>query len=144
MYPMPLRRPELLEMANQSQDMAGKAKQERMAVASHTVAMVSMALMGVTATAHLICETLPGQSAGSGVATNVLESCPSPACGGPHPPRGYKPSQLRGLSAESNSTVMLEGNGPAIARAPAGPGARRRPASRRTGLRIPGTWTILM
>jgi hypothetical protein len=55
---MPFRRPEFLDVAKQSQDMAGKAKQERMAVAFQTVAMVSMALMGVTAAAHLVRDML--------------------------------------------------------------------------------------
>ena len=58
MHPMPFRRPELIDVAKHSQDMAGKAKQERMAVAFQTVAMVSMALMGVTAAAQLVRDML--------------------------------------------------------------------------------------
>lgn len=38
--------------------MAGKVQQERMAVAFQTVAMVSMALTGVTAAAHLVRDML--------------------------------------------------------------------------------------
>ena len=50
--------PGLMQVASQAQNMAKNAKQERMAVVFQTVAMVSMAVMGVTAAAHLIRDLL--------------------------------------------------------------------------------------
>jgi hypothetical protein len=58
MYPTNPHTPGLLQVANQAQSMAANAKQHRMAVAFQTVAMVSMAVMGVSAAAHLIRDML--------------------------------------------------------------------------------------
>jgi hypothetical protein len=58
MHPMPFRRPELLDVANQAQTMAGRTKQERIAVAFQWVAMISMAAMGVTAVSNLVRDAL--------------------------------------------------------------------------------------
>jgi hypothetical protein len=58
MHPVNPHNPSLLKVAEQAQDMAANAKQQRMAVAFQTVAMVSMAVMGVTAAAHLIRDLL--------------------------------------------------------------------------------------
>ena len=44
----------LMEVASQAQTMSRNAHQEKMGVAFQTVAMVSMAIMGATAAAHLI------------------------------------------------------------------------------------------
>lgn len=53
MYPGP-QHPGLIQVANQAQQMARHTREERMALAFQTVAMVSMAIMGVTAAAHLV------------------------------------------------------------------------------------------
>jgi hypothetical protein len=53
------RRPEIIVSAKQSQDSAGRAKQGLMAVDVQTVAMVSMALKGVTVAAQRIELNLP-------------------------------------------------------------------------------------
>ena len=58
MHPVNPHNPGLLQVATQAQNMAASAKQQRMAVAFQTVAMVSMAVMGVTAAAHLIRDLL--------------------------------------------------------------------------------------
>lgn len=58
--------PGLMHVASQAQDMAKNVKQEQMALAFQTVAMVSMALMGVTAAAHLIRDLLRSQTPGKG------------------------------------------------------------------------------
>jgi len=50
--------PGLMQVASQAQHMAKSANQERLAMAFQTVAMVSMALMGVTAAAHLVRDLL--------------------------------------------------------------------------------------
>jgi hypothetical protein len=55
---MIMHQPNLDQVATQAQNMAQKAKQERMALAFQTIAMVSMAVMGVTAAAHLIRDML--------------------------------------------------------------------------------------
>ena len=54
MHSMPFRRPELLDVATQAQTMAGRTKQQPMAVAFQWVAMISMAAMGVTAVSNLV------------------------------------------------------------------------------------------
>jgi hypothetical protein len=53
---MPPPNPGLLQVASQAQNLAKSATQEAMAVAFQTVAMVSMAVMSVTAAAHLISD----------------------------------------------------------------------------------------
>lgn len=50
--------PGLLQVASQAQNMAKQVREERMATAFQTVAMVSMAIMGVTAAAHLVRDLL--------------------------------------------------------------------------------------
>jgi hypothetical protein len=57
-HPVNPHNPGLLQVAAQAQDMAAHAKQQRMAVAFQTVAMVSMAVMGLTAAGHLIRDLL--------------------------------------------------------------------------------------
>ena len=47
-----------MQVASQAPSMAKTAQQERMAIAFQTVAMVSMAIMGVTSAAHLIRDML--------------------------------------------------------------------------------------
>jgi hypothetical protein len=66
MHPMNVQNPGLMQVASQSQNMATHAKQEKMAVAFQTVAMVSMAVMGVTAAAHLIRDLLGAGKPGRG------------------------------------------------------------------------------
>jgi hypothetical protein len=66
MHPLPFRRPELLDVANQAQAMACRTKQERMAFAFQWVAMISMAAMGVTAVSNLIREALYPEHRGRG------------------------------------------------------------------------------
>jgi hypothetical protein len=56
--PISIRRPEIIVSAKQSQDTAGSAKQGLRAVSVQTVAMVSMALMGITAAAQFIRDML--------------------------------------------------------------------------------------
>ena len=53
MHPFP-HAPNLAQVATQAQNLAQATRQERMALAFQTVSMVSMALMGATAAAHLI------------------------------------------------------------------------------------------
>lgn len=50
--------PGLFQVATQAQIMARNARQDRLAVAFQSVAMVSMAIMGVTAAAHLMRDLL--------------------------------------------------------------------------------------
>jgi hypothetical protein len=50
--------PGLMQVASQAQNMAKSAQQERFAIAFQTVAMISMAVMGFTAAAHLIRDML--------------------------------------------------------------------------------------
>lgn len=59
--------PGLFQVATQAQIMARNARQDRMAMAFQTVAMVSMAIMGATAAAHLMRDLLRDkQSRGRG------------------------------------------------------------------------------
>jgi ABC-type hemin transport system ATPase subunit len=58
--------PDLMQVASQAQNMAKIAQQERMAFAFQSVAMVSMAIMGIAATAHLIRELLRSETPGRG------------------------------------------------------------------------------
>jgi hypothetical protein len=58
--------PGLMQVASQAQNMAKSTQQEKVAFAFQTVAMVSMALMGVTAAAHLIRDLLKSQTPGRG------------------------------------------------------------------------------
>jgi len=55
-----------MQVATQAQDMAKRTRQEKMAVVFQTVAVVSMAMMGITAGAHLIREVLRSQTPGRG------------------------------------------------------------------------------
>lgn len=48
--------PGLMQVATQAQHMAATAKQERMAVVFQTVSVVSVAVMGLAASAHLLRE----------------------------------------------------------------------------------------
>lgn len=50
--------PGLLQVASQAQTMSRQAREERTAVAFQTVAMVSMAIMGAAAAAHLVRDLL--------------------------------------------------------------------------------------
>ena len=63
---MNVQNPGLMHVASQAQNMARSAQQEKMAVAFQKVAMVSMALMGVTAAANLIRDLLRPQTPGRG------------------------------------------------------------------------------
>ena len=58
--------PGLMQVASEAQNMAKSAQQEKMAFAFQSVAMVSMALMGVTAAAHLIRDLLRSETQGRG------------------------------------------------------------------------------
>jgi hypothetical protein len=58
--------PGLMQVASQAQHMAKGTPQEKMALVFQTVAVVSMALMGVTAAAHLIRDLLRSQTPGRG------------------------------------------------------------------------------
>jgi hypothetical protein len=67
MHPVNPQNPGLLQVATQAQNMATSAKQQQMAVAFQTVAMVSVAVMGMTAAAQLIRDLLrpnPGRGRG--------------------------------------------------------------------------------
>ncbi|MBX9581863.1 MAG: hypothetical protein K2X87_16285 [Gemmataceae bacterium] len=66
MHPVNPANPGLLQVATQAQQMAGQAKQERMAVAFQTVSMVSVAVMGLAASAHLLRELLRPATHGRG------------------------------------------------------------------------------
>ena len=67
MHATPFHRPELLDVATQAQTMAGRTKQERMAVAFQWVAMISMAAMGATAVSNLVRDALyPNHERGRG------------------------------------------------------------------------------
>jgi len=67
MHPMNVQSPPgLMQVATQAQDMAKRTRQEKMAVVFQTVAVVSMAMMGITAGAHLIREVLRSQTPGRG------------------------------------------------------------------------------
>jgi hypothetical protein len=66
MHPTNVHNPGLMQVASQAQSMAGHTKQEKVAFAFQTVAMVSMALMGATAAAHLIRDLLRSQTPGRG------------------------------------------------------------------------------
>ena len=66
MHPMNVQNPGLMNVASTSQNMATHSKQEKMAVAFQTIAMVSMAIMGATAAAHLIRDMLRSQTPGKG------------------------------------------------------------------------------
>lgn len=48
--------PGLLQLAEKAQQLASQTKQERMAVVFQTVSIVSVAVMGLAASAHLIRE----------------------------------------------------------------------------------------
>jgi hypothetical protein len=50
--------PGLLKVASQAEQMARNSQQESIAFAFQTVAMVSMAIMGLTSAAHLIRDML--------------------------------------------------------------------------------------
>jgi hypothetical protein len=63
---MNLGTPGLMQVAEQAQNMAKGTQQEKVAMVFQTVAVVSMALMGVTAGAHLIRELLRSQTVGRG------------------------------------------------------------------------------
>jgi hypothetical protein len=54
MHPVNPHNPGLMQVAQQAQNMAESAKQDRMGVVFQTVAVVSVAVMGVTAAANLI------------------------------------------------------------------------------------------
>lgn len=56
MHPVTPPNPGLMQVATQAQHMAASAKQERMAVVFQTVSVVSVAVMGLAASAHLIRE----------------------------------------------------------------------------------------
>jgi hypothetical protein len=58
--------PDLMHVALQAQNMARSTQQERLAFAFQSVAMVSMALMGVTAAAHNICDLVRSEKRGRG------------------------------------------------------------------------------
>jgi hypothetical protein len=58
MHPMPFRRPELRDVADQAQNMASRTKQERIAFACSTVAVGCMGLMAITAAAQSIRDLL--------------------------------------------------------------------------------------
>jgi hypothetical protein len=58
--------PDLMHVALQSQNMARSVQQERLAIAFQSVAMVSMALMGVTAVAQNIRGLLRSEKQGRG------------------------------------------------------------------------------
>ena len=59
--------PGLMQVATQAQHMAATAKQERMAVVFQTVSVVSVAIMGVAASAHLLRDLLrPAAGRGHG------------------------------------------------------------------------------
>ena len=62
MHPAPSQNPGLMQVATQAQNMAKTAQQDRMAVAFQTVAMVSMAVMGLTAAAQLVRDVLRSQN----------------------------------------------------------------------------------
>ena len=56
-----------MQVATQAQHMAAAAKQERMAVVFQTVSVVSVAVMGLAASAHLLRELLrPAHRQGHG------------------------------------------------------------------------------
>lgn len=63
MQPLP-HNPGLLHVASQAQNMAAQTKQQNVAFAFQTVAMVSMALMGATAAAKLIRDLLRSEHKG--------------------------------------------------------------------------------
>jgi hypothetical protein len=58
--------PDLMHVALQAQNMGRSVQQERLAIAFQSVAMVSMALMGVTAAAHNIRDLLRSEKRGKG------------------------------------------------------------------------------
>ncbi len=61
MHPMNVSNPGLMQVASQAQSMAKGTQQEKAAIVFQTVAVVSMAVMGITAAAHLIREMLRSQ-----------------------------------------------------------------------------------
>jgi hypothetical protein len=50
--------PGLMQVASQAQHMAAHTKQERLAMAFQTVSIVSVAVMGISASAHLLRDLL--------------------------------------------------------------------------------------
>jgi hypothetical protein len=66
MHPTNAHNPGLMQIASQAQTMAKGVQQDRMAVAFQTVAMVSMAIMGVTAAARLIRDLQQSEKPGRG------------------------------------------------------------------------------
>ena len=50
--------PGLMQVATQAQHMAAHTKQERLAMAFQTVSMVSVAIVGISASAHLLRDLL--------------------------------------------------------------------------------------
>lgn len=67
MHPINPTNPGLMQVATHAQHMAAAAKQERMAVVFQTVSVVSIAVMGLAASAHLLRELLrPAQGRGRG------------------------------------------------------------------------------
>ncbi len=59
MHPVSPHTPGLMQVAEKAQHMAASAKQERMAVVFQTVSVVSVAVMGLAASAHLLREFFP-------------------------------------------------------------------------------------
>jgi hypothetical protein len=66
MHPTNAHNPGLMQVASQAQTMAKGVQQDKMAVAFQTVAMVSMAIMGVTAAARLIRDLQRSEKPGRG------------------------------------------------------------------------------
>jgi hypothetical protein len=61
MHPVNPQNPGLLQVATEAQNMATNARQVRTAVVFQTVSMVSMAVVGVAAAAHLLRDLLRGE-----------------------------------------------------------------------------------